>query len=162
MARRTVLDTLEAAYDAAVRMLARKPRTSAEVRNELLEQGASEDDVESVLGRLKAHRHLDDAELTSDEAFALLESKGLAPDLAIYKLTERGIPHGMAQEAVEAAREGKSDLQLCEQALGRRLKGKVLSPDGAPKEGRALARLGYDEEVIARTLERALSGRHEA
>jgi SOS response regulatory protein OraA/RecX len=161
MTRRPVLDSLDATYDAAVQMLARKARTSAEVRNELLAHGASEEDVESVLGRLKAHRHLDDAELASDEAFSLLESKGLAPELAVYKLTERGLPDSQAREAVEGAREGLSESQLCQRALERRLKGKALAPSGAAKEGRALARLGYDEEVIARTLEWALGGRTE-
>jgi SOS response regulatory protein OraA/RecX len=161
MARRTTLDTLDAAYDAAIQLLARKSRTSAEVRQELLDRGAADEDVESVIGRLQANRHLDDAVLASDEAFSLLESKGLSPELAVYKLTERGVPQAMAHEAVEAAREGQSERQLCRRALDRRLRGKAISPDAAAKEGRALARLGYDEEVIARTLERALAGRTE-
>ena len=65
------------------------------------------------------------------------------------------------REAVEAARDGQTELQLCERALNRRLKGKALAPTGAGKEGRALARLGYGEDVISRTLERALRGRTE-
>jgi regulatory protein len=158
MAKRGPIESLEEAYDLAVRMLTRRARTSAEVRAQLLHEGGRPDDVESVLGRLKAHRHLDDAVLASDEAFRLLEAKALAPALAVYSLTERGIDGATAQESVESVREGRSEVDLCVRALSLRLKGRQLKVEAAPKEGRALARLGYEEDVVTRTLERALRG----
>jgi regulatory protein len=158
MPRAAPLDTLEAAYDAAVRMLARKPRSCAEVQKALLDAGADSEHVESVLSRLKAHRHLDDAELASDEAVALLESKGLSPEAAVYKLTSRGIAQAVARPAVDAVREGRSEWALCERALQRRLKGRPLAEKDAGREGRALARLGYEEEIVTRTIERAMNG----
>jgi SOS response regulatory protein OraA/RecX len=157
MAKAARLDG-EAAYETAVRMLARKSRSCAEVRAALAEKGATDADIESVIGRLKAHRHLDDAELASDEAYTLLESKGLSPDAAVYKLSMRGLDSGLARRSVESVREGRSEWVLCERALERRLKGRPLPERNAGREGRALARLGYEEEVVARVIERAMRG----
>jgi regulatory protein len=157
MPKRSPIDTLEEAYDEAVRMLARKPRTSAEVAEALAARGVGADDVESVLGRLKSHRHLDDAVLAGDDAFSLVDGKGLAPAAAVQKLLGRGIPEAVARDAVEAAREGRTESELCARALERRTKGRPLAPDAVGKEGRALARLGYDEETVLRALERALA-----
>ncbi len=158
MPKRRPLDSLEGAYDAAIKMLARKSRTTQEVRDDLLEHGASEPDVESVLARLKANRVLDDAVLATDDAFSLVESKGVAPALAVYKLTSRGVAPSIAQDAVDAAREDRSDLELCAEALSRRLKTGRLDVEDVPKQGRWLARLGYDEDVVARVLDQALRG----
>lgn len=149
------LDTLEAAYEAAVAMLARKARTATEVASALAEKGASPDDVESVVARLKAHRHLDDVTLAHDEAASLLDGKGLAPAAAVESLVQRGIAEGTARDAVDTVREGRSDLELCGAALARRLRGRALAPADVGREGRALARVGWDEEVVLRVLERA-------
>jgi regulatory protein len=157
MPKRSPIDTPEDAYDEAVRMLARKPRTSAEVIEALAEKGADAEMIETVIGRLKSHRHLDDAVLAGDEAFALIDGKGFAPALAVQTLLERGILEATARDAVEAAREGRTDAELCGRALSRRNRGKTFAPDDTPKEGRALARLGYEEEVVLRVLERALA-----
>jgi SOS response regulatory protein OraA/RecX len=108
-----------------------------------------------VFGRLKSHRHLDDAALASDQAFLLIEGKGLSPQAAVQTLVGRGISEPVAREAVEAAQEGRSELELATQALARRLKGRALSPDAEGREARALGRAGYDEDVVARVIERA-------
>lgn len=154
MARRPAIETEEQAYEAAVRLLARKARTAAEVSVELESRGTASELIESVLGRLKSHRHVDDAALAGDQAFSLIEGKGMSPAAAVQTLVERGVGEAVAREAVEQAREGRSDRELCERALAKRTKG-VLAEDRVGKEARALARLGYDEDVIERALERA-------
>lgn len=151
------IETLEAAYEEAVKLLARKARTAREVEGELLARGAPADDVASVVARLKAHRHLDDAALAGDEAFTLVDGKGWAPAAAVQILVERGVPPAVARDAVDAACEGRGEGDLCQAALARRLKGRPLAPSLAAKEGRALARLGYEEDVVTRVLERALA-----
>lgn len=156
MARRRTLVDFDEAYDEAVRMLARKARSAAEVAQALLERGADADDVESVIARLKAHRHLDDAELAADQAFSLLEGKGLAPQAIVQTLVARGISSATAEDAAASVVEERTELQLCAQALSRRLKGRLLAGSAFAREGRALARLGWDEETVARVLETAL------
>lgn len=153
MPRRAPLDTLDAAYDEAVRLLTRKARSAREVAEALEARGAAREDIASVLDRLRSHRHLDDAELASDEAFTLIDSKGWAPQAAVLQLEARGIASVLAQEAVDSVVEGRSETELCEAALRRRLRSRALAD--AAKEGRALARLGYDADVIERVLERA-------
>lgn len=157
MPRQTPIHSEDDAYEEAIRLLARAPRSAAEVAARLEAKGADPDAIESVLGRLRAHRHVDDAELASDQAFKLLDGKGQAPALAVQTLIARGIAERVAREAVEAAREERSEQALCEAALRRR-NNKAIAPSAAAREGRALARLGYDAEIIARVLERAFGG----
>lgn len=157
MPPRRSLVTLDDAYDEAVRLLARKARSAAEVSATLQERGATAEHAASVVARLKAHRHLDDAELAADQAYALLEGKGLAPEAVVEALVGRGLPASDVRAAIDEVREARTELELCRQVLARRLKGRSLSPSAAAREGRALSRLGWDEEVVARVLETALS-----
>lgn len=156
MAVRRPLATLDDAYEAAVRLLARKARTAAEVAEELSNRGAAADDVASVVARLKAHRHVDDAELAHDQAFALVDGKGLSSSAAVETLLGRGVPATAAREAVAAVLEGRGERELCDAALQRRLRGARLQPASAARESRALARLGHDAEIVARVIEQAL------
>lgn len=156
MPKRSTIATSDEAYEAAVRLLARKARTTAEVAAALEAKGVERGTIESVVGRLQSHRHLDDAALAGDQAFALVAGKGLAPAAAVQMLVQRGLPDAVAREAVEAAREGQGEVELCTQALNRRLKGRRCERSATTREGRALARLGYDEDVVLRVLARAL------
>lgn len=157
MPPRRLLVTLDDAYDEAVRLLARKARSAAEVTAALLERGASAEHADSVVARLKAHRHLDDVELAADQAYALLEGQGLAPEAVVQKLGARGLAASDVRAALDEVREGRTDLELCRQVLARRLRGRPLAASATAREGRALARLGWDEEVVTRVLEMALS-----
>lgn len=157
MARRRLPLTLDDAYDEAVRMLARKARSAAEVKAALVGKGTSVDDADSVVARLKAHRHLDDAEFAADQAFSLLDGKGTAPEAIVRTLEERGIASSLAREAVASIRDEREELDLCREALSRRLKGRALDASVVAREGRALARLGWEEDLVSRVLEEALS-----
>ena len=154
MAKSKPIATLEEAYERAVAMLTRKSRSAAEIEADLASAGADDETIASVIGRLKSHRHLDDAVLAEDQAFALLDGKGWAPQAAVQLLEQRGIAPAIAREAVETVREGRSESALCRAALEKRLGGKPVTPLGLAKEARALGRLGYDEEVIRALLER--------
>ena len=56
------LDVEQKAYDRAVRFLAYRPRSEAEVRNRLGQAGVDQPVIEAVIGRLRAQGYLDDAE----------------------------------------------------------------------------------------------------
>jgi len=157
MPRRTPIENVDEAFDAAIRLLARKSRTTSEVVRELESRGAPAEVVESAIARLKAHRHLDDAAYADDTAFKLLSGKGQAPARVVQELEARGVARPAIHEAVDAARDGRTDETLCKTALARRLNGKPLTPELAAKEVRALARLGYDPELVERVIERALA-----
>lgn len=147
-----------AAFDRAVRLLTSKARSSHEIRTTLVKEGADEDVAAAVVSRLVSHRQLDDAELASDQAFSLLQGKGYSPAAIREALTQRGIDGTLVDEAIAFAVEGRSEVELCAEALDRKLGSSVLTPDSAARYARALARLGWDEEVIRRVIERALPG----
>lgn len=147
-----------AAFDRAVRLLTRKARSVQEIRDALESEGVDDEVAANVVSRLLSLRHLDDAELASDQAFALLHGKGYSPAAIHEALTRRGIASALVDEAIAAAVEGREALELCAAALQRRLGRASLTPDSAPKHARALARLGWDAELIRRVIERALPG----
>ena len=157
MPRKGDMSTEEAAYEEAVSFLARKARTTAEVMERLSAAGARDEVVSSVVGRLKAHRHLDDTAYASDAASGLLDGKGLSPDAAVATLVSRGVGDSTAREAVEAAREGRSEVELCRAAADRRIGAGPLAPAAFGRHARALARLGWDEETLRRVLEPRMS-----
>lgn len=150
--------TPEAAYERALGMLARRARTAREIAAELEARGATAEVVEGVLGRLVSQRHVDDAELAGDAAGALLAGRGVAPAAAVERLVARGVHASTAREAVESAREGADERELCRRALERRLRGAGAPSDGkaAARHARALLRLGYEPEVVASVIEQTL------
>lgn len=147
-----------AAFDRAVRLLTSKARSSYEIRKALLNEGASEEVAANVVSRLVSHRQLDDAELASDQAFSLLQGKGYSPAAIHEALTQRGLDGALVDEAIAFVTEGRSDTELCAGALERKLGRAALTPETAARHARALGRLGWDEEVIRRVIERALPG----
>ncbi len=155
MPKRLPLATPEAAYDEAVRMLTRKARSIAEVAAGLREREADDRAIAGAIDRLVEEHILDDEKFATDEATALVDQKGFAPAAAVRTLVERGLAEALAKSAVDAAKDGRGELELCAQALRRHTRGARLDQAQAGKEARALARLGYDEEVVARVIEKA-------
>jgi len=153
---RRVIETEEQAKEAALAALARRSRTKAELEKDLLARGVDPEMTRRVVDGLPAQGLLDDARLAADEARGLLDRKGLSPDAAASTLVARGLAESAARQAVDAARDGRTDAMLCDAALRRRLHGRPIDPSAVEREARAMTRLGWDADLAARTLEKAL------
>lgn len=142
------------ALEVALKLLARRARSEAEVRRALGRKGLEERDVEAAIARLKELRYLDDPSFARSKAGSMLEEERKGPKLAVYKLEAAGIEERQAETAVEQAKEGKSERELAERALrGRR---PALAED-APraeriKAARWLVGRGFSEEIARELL----------
>jgi len=104
----------EAAKEAALRILARGPRTEREVVDRLIERGYLADAVERAVERLRRVSLLDDRAYLGWFVRAELGRKAQALRLLEAKLARRGMPKTLVAAADEAIR---ADPDLAERAL---------------------------------------------
>ncbi len=165
-ARRGAVDDPAAVLDAAARFLEVRPRSIAEVRRRLRDNGYRDDLVEGAVARLVDLGMLDDAAF----AMAWIESrdrarprgewalrselyrKGVSAEVITAALDERGVPapHG-GGPAEGVAAEGADDAAAL-RLLERRGSSLLLEPDPRRRRAKAyalLARNGFAPDVCA-------------
>ena len=141
-------------FDRAVRLLAARRRSEAELRGALEHQGAPAGEIADAIARVKHLAYLDDRTLAEDRARKLL-AQGYAVDLAAQKLAATGFDEPDASAAVRGAAEGATSEELCRRALEVRRKGRnLLTLEGAARRrlARALVARGHDPQIVARLL----------
>jgi regulatory protein len=118
-----VADLRRQTFERAVKLLAAKPRSVAELRERLLRRkGTTEAVVETVIGRLKEYGYLDDERFAfSHASFKLkqrpLGRRRLARDLKFKKVTSE-----VANEALELVYAETPEEQLIDKAIQKRLR----------------------------------------
>ncbi|MCU0495937.1 MAG: RecX family transcriptional regulator [Anaerolineae bacterium] len=139
-------DAVVKAYESAIRFLAHRPRSTAEVRRNLESKSIDDPEIEQVIARLTANRYLD------DEAFARfwvenrLNFKPLGHTALRYELRQKGIADTLIDTIL-------SELDLTESAYRaaksqiRRLKG-LDARTLRNKLGNFLKRRGFSYAVI--------------
>lgn len=148
--------TESALYVYAVKALGRSMRTEAELRRLLssrAEQGPQgEELVAAVLTRLKEQKYLDDKSFA--ETFTRLrhENEKLGSRTVRQKLTQKGVPRDIAEEAIEARYAGANEEKLARQHLERK---RIRKPENEKDAARVMRRLvaaGFSTGVIYRIL----------
>ena len=110
-------------FERAVKLLAAKPRSVAELRERLLRgKGANEAVVNTVISRLQEYGYLDDERFAFSYASYKVKQRpvgrrGLERDLKFKK-----IESNVANEALELVYAETSEEQLIEQAIAKRLR----------------------------------------
>ena len=140
------------ALEAAVKMLARRARSEAEVRAQLERKGLAGAAVDDAIARLKELRYLDDEAFAANRATLLLRANN-GPRSVARKLAAAGIGEEQARAAIEQGREGASERDLARRALEAR-RPRVDERSPLPERIRAARWLlgrGFSEE-IARAL----------
>jgi regulatory protein len=143
------LDVEQKAYDRAVRFLAYRPRSEAEVRDRLERSDSDPAVIEAVIERLKAQSYLDDAEFArfwveGRQRFSPRSTVALRQELRRKGLDDSTIAPAVAElDAVAAAYQAARPRAL-------RLSGLA---DSDPmlfrrKVGDFLLRRGFDYEVV--------------
>jgi regulatory protein len=141
----------DAAKEAALRILARGPRTEREVEGRLRERGYHEDAVERALARLRRVSLLDDRAFVRSFLRTELLKAPQGRRLLETKLRRRGVPEAMIRE-LDAFLGEDPDL------TGRSL----VSEEGRAALGFAQLRRKYSRlspEVYRRRMQQALARR---
>jgi regulatory protein len=147
----------EAARAACLRLLARAPRTRAQLAAALRRRRVPDEIAESVLARFTEVGLIDDAAFARAWVESRYHSRGLARRALAAELRQRGVADGEVRAAVGSL--GTQD----EVAAARRLVAKrVAASRGRPLQARArqllgmLARKGYSAGLAAQVVREAL------
>jgi regulatory protein len=140
------IDDISRALDRAVRLLARRPYSGAEIRRHLMSKQVAPPIIEEVLARLERLGYVD------DRAFAQywIENREQfgprGPRALQYELRQKGVSESIIQAALDDLDTHVSAYRAAQTQV-RRLRG--LSREGfRNKLGGFLARRGFDYDVI--------------
>ena len=136
----------------ALRLLAARPRTEAQIRDRLARAGFA-DEAKEVVTWLVGLGYLDDAAFARDRARALVAPGRLGPRLAERRLAAAGIPLESARRAVADAL-GADETARCRHLAERRARRPIPGLDDRERArlGRFLLARGFSGRAVSSAL----------
>ena len=119
MPRRAAATPPPTAYQRALRRLARRDHSVAELRRALLERDHDPAEVEAALERLRRERYLDDAGFAERFARSRMQHQGLGRIRIRQGLRQRGVDRGTTEAGIAGAL-GEVDEREVLDGLARR------------------------------------------
>jgi len=117
---------LEGLMNYAARALSARAYTVSELKTRLKKRAVRQEDVETVLGRLKDAGMVNDRRFAGSFADWRRESQGIGKARVMRDLMARRVAPAVAKEAVEASFEGIDETAMIEAFLKRKYRGKDL------------------------------------
>lgn len=152
MARVRKADEVEQAYERALKLLATRPRSEAEVRRRLREHEVAESVVEEVLVRLRRAGLADDGAFANYWVENRAEFRPRSKRALLAELKRKGVVGDALKEALVGVNDAEAAYQVAAQRA-RRLR-TLPRLEFRRKLGQFLARRGFDYETIEPILER--------
>ena len=136
----------------ALRWLAARPRTEAQIRERLVRAGFPEE-ADGVVTWLRGLGYLDDAAFARDRARLLVAPGRLGPRLAERRLAASGIPRDDARRAVADAL-GADESARCRLLAERRARRPIAELDDRERArlGRFLLGRGFSGRAVSSAL----------
>lgn len=136
----------------ALRLLAARPRTEAQIRERLIRAGFAGEE-EGVVAWLRDLRYLDDDAFARDRAAGLVAPGRLGPRMAEQRLVAAGIPREAARRAVREAL-GDDEVARCRTLAERRTRRSPGALDDREKArlSRFLLGRGFSGRAVASVL----------
>ena len=149
-----------ALYDRAVRLLAARSRSAAEIRRRLRRDGAEADRIERVIATLQSRGFVDDAAHARSVTRSRIRSRGASSRRIQQELRRQGVAPDVAAEAID---EVFADEAVDEAAVAMevaRKRAALLADLPAPVQRRRLygflARRGYSPDTVRAAVEAVL------
>ena len=139
-------------FERAIKLLAAKPRSVAELRERLLQRrGTTEDVVETVISRLREYGYLNDERFAFSYASLKVKQKPVGRRRLERDLKFKKIESGVANEALELVYAETTEEQLIDQAIAKRLRirGRPKSRAEAKSLFDHLLRQGFGFELVS-------------
>ncbi len=153
-------DECEEAYQRATRLIARRPRSETEIRQNLEKHKASEAAIQATLDRLR------NAGLVDDQAFAKLwvENRSAFRPRSKRALRAELRQKGVAPEALGEALAETNDAEAAYQLAAKRAPRlhTLPHPEFRRKLGDYLARRGFDYDIVESVVKRVWQEVHES
>lgn len=142
------------AYATALRMLARRELSTSQIRDRLKQRGFTRDAIEEAVSRLTTNGVLDDARVARAVTRTRAHVKRQGRQRVARELTLIGIPEEIAAQALADVFGELDEQALLEQALERRLRGRISLSDPAARRRivAALVRQGFASGAVMRAL----------
>lgn len=137
---------LQNAYDRAIRFLARRPRSAAEVRRYLQSKELGQPVIAVVLERLQERAWLDDAEFARYWVDQRQRHKPMAARALRFQLRQKGVDEVVIDAALDCLDESTAAYRAAQARLSR-YRGQTPRAF-RQKLGGALMRRGFDAETI--------------
>jgi regulatory protein len=136
----------------ALRLLAARPRTEAQIRERLVRAGF-EAEAEGVVAWLRELRYLDDVAYARDRAASLVGAGRQGPRLAERRLVAAGIGRDAARAAVREAI-GGDEVERCRALAERRTRGAphALDDRARARLSRWLLGRGFSGQAVSAVL----------
>jgi len=137
--------------DRAVRLLAAKPRSVAELRERLLEKAWTDAEiVDSVIAKLREYNYVDDDQYARHLALSKLRQKPQGRRRLQQRLSQKKVDPATLDTAIKAAYETIPESQLIDTAIEKRirLKGPPETREDKKKLTEHLLRQGFDYALI--------------
>lgn len=149
----------EQTYDSAVRFLAARPRSTAEVRRRLARQGYCVEDTDAAVGRLRREGLLDDQQFAEWWIGQRQEFSPRGPRLLKLELRLKGVGPEAVEEAVSACAAQQSDAAYRLACRRSRRLSALDERSFSLSLGAYLQRRGFHYDVVRDTVQRAWAER---
>ena len=135
----------------ALRLLARREHTRAELARKLAPEAASRDVLETLLFQLEGRKQL------SDERYAEARAHQLSRKFGAARVRRELVAKGVEREAAArfAADVEKTDLERAYLILARKYRTRATAPQERARRARFLHSRGFSPDVIRRALGRS-------
>lgn len=137
-------------FGVAVRLLAAKRLTTAQLRKKLRDRGFAPDAVKEAVAECERRNYLDDRTFAQLYVKSILERKPVGPLRLLRDLIRQGVDHSVARAVIDDI--NSDEDERIERAL-RKLEA-ARPADRFDKLARRLTTMGYGAPAIARALRR--------
>jgi regulatory protein len=147
-------------FDRAVKLLAAKPRSIAELRERLLAtRGTSKAAVEAVIARLREYGYLDDERFAFGYAAFKVRERPVGRQRLQRALRMKKVEQSVVDEALDLVFNETPEDQLIDRAIEKRirLRGRPQSREDAKKLFDHLLRQGFAFDLVSEKVRRVCS-----
>ena len=113
-------------FGVALKLLSRRDRSEAELREKLVRFGFSASDIDQTIIRCREYRYLDDRRYALERARSMMRSGHGVGQKILFDLRRRGIAEEIAEQALAAAGGELDTDQLLRDLLERRFPGFIF------------------------------------
>jgi regulatory protein len=111
----------EELFEYAVKCLGARACSTGDLKSKLWRRAANPPDIDAVIARLNDIGYLNDQRFAEDYASARVENDGFGRMRVLNDLRTRRVSPEMADKAVERALEGRSEAELIDAFIERRM-----------------------------------------
>jgi len=111
----------EQLFEYAVKCLGVRAYSTGDLKSKLRMRAANPPDVDATIDRLKDIGYLNDQRFAENFASARVENEGFGRMRVLSDLRARRVTGNMAEQSVEQALEGKSEAELIDSYIERRM-----------------------------------------